>query len=399
MKILACLFLVLAMNLAIFAQPEKLVIWVSSPAVKAGLEVPANLFNQDFPEYTVEIIVLAGIVEKFKSAAATGAGNDLPDIACWAHDICGNLAMDAYISQTVFTDKLRDSLLPATIQGFTYNGKVYGYPYDIESATLIYNKKLISDVPKTMEEIAALAQKLNNPETNTWAFLWDMKNWYFSFAFFARGRATLEETLNNIDDANGLTTAKFLANLVSKRIVTQEVGYDLMMGLFKENKLAMMINGPWCIFELKKVGIDYGLIPLSDITLDGKPLSPFCGVHGLMIRENLTKEKKHIARLFIEDYVMTFEGQKSFYEKDPRCPSRSDVAKKLSETNPDLSIWLKTATKAIPMPNSPTTSKMWPAFASLLEQIFMLSLKEQDPKVLEEKIAESLQKAKQFWQK
>ncbi|STT83218.1 maltose/maltodextrin ABC transporter [Klebsiella pneumoniae] len=45
---------------------------------------------------------------------------------------------------------------------FAYNGKLIAYPIAVEALSLIYNKDLVPNPPKTWEEIPALDKELES---------------------------------------------------------------------------------------------------------------------------------------------------------------------------------------------------------------------------------------------
>lgn len=54
---------------------------------------------------------------------------------------------------------------PSTLSGVTLNGEITGFPFIVQSYSFIYNKKLFADagittLPKTIDDYAAVAQKL-----------------------------------------------------------------------------------------------------------------------------------------------------------------------------------------------------------------------------------------------
>ncbi len=95
--------------------------------------------------------------EKFPQVAATGDG---PDIIFWAHDRFGGYAQSGLLAEVTPDKAFQDKLYPFTWDAVRYNGKLIAYPIAVEALSLIYNKDLVPNPPKTWEEIPALDKEL-----------------------------------------------------------------------------------------------------------------------------------------------------------------------------------------------------------------------------------------------
>src|SRR5699024_3756425 len=95
--------------------------------------------------------------EKFPQVAATGDG---PDIIFWAHDRFGGYAQSGLLAEITPDKAFQDKLYPFTWDAVRYNGKLIAHPIAVEALSLIYNKDLLPNPPKTWEEIPALDKEL-----------------------------------------------------------------------------------------------------------------------------------------------------------------------------------------------------------------------------------------------
>ncbi|WP_407221428.1 extracellular solute-binding protein [Escherichia coli] len=89
--------------------------------------------------------------EKFPQVAATGDG---PDIIFWAHDRFGGYAQSGLLAEITPTKRSGQavSVYPDAVR---YNGKLIAYPIAVEALSLIYNKDLLPNPPKTREDPGA----------------------------------------------------------------------------------------------------------------------------------------------------------------------------------------------------------------------------------------------------
>jgi maltose/maltodextrin transport system substrate-binding protein len=113
---------------------QELVIWTSNE----GAAKVINSVKEDFEKkYQVKVVVEflnKDLTSLFKTAALTGKG---PDILLWAHDVSGELAQSGLIEPLDETPFLKNNLLPVSLKAFHYKGRLYGYPFAVESIVLL----------------------------------------------------------------------------------------------------------------------------------------------------------------------------------------------------------------------------------------------------------------------
>jgi len=219
------------------------------------------------------------IKSKFLTAAPAGEG---PDIIVGAHDWTGELVVNGLLEPINLPEK--DKYFPSPLQGFTYNGKLYGIPYAFDGEALIYNKDYVSTPPKTFDELIALAKKIEKDYGGeVRGFTYDFKNFYNSaFALFAYGGyvfGTDKSGKINVKDvglanAGSIQGMKFLKSLVDQKLLQSGDNYNTMDGLFKDGLAAMILNGPWAIPGYKQAGINFDVAPIPTLPGDKDP-KPF----------------------------------------------------------------------------------------------------------------------------
>ena len=348
----------------------KLTVWTSSENVKNALDESKAAFEKEM-NATVEVTILnREVTGKFKVAAATKKG---PDILVWANDVVGELAESGLIEPLQLSPSLRKAYLKIAVDAFTYKGKIYGYPYDLEAVALIYNKKLVPTPPETMDDLIRIAKNLNDKKTGQYGFLYEIGTFFFSAGFFTAGdgyifkdhNGTLDVTDIGLDKPEALRGGRLLHTLVSEGVVPESTDYSVAFNEMTKGKLGMTINGPWLQSDLVKSKIDYGVAPLP--LLGGKRPKPFVGSHGFMIRRS--SDNKDLAKLFIEDYLVTAKGITTLYQKDPRGPCRNDVITELGAKDKNLLSFMQSVENGYPMPNVPEMAAVWSAMDSAVKVI------------------------------
>ncbi|MGB0452078.1 MAG: maltose/maltodextrin ABC transporter substrate-binding protein MalE [Bacteriovoracaceae bacterium] len=352
------------------AQTNALEIWTSNENVKRAIEKLTPQFEKEFKHKVKVTILNKDLTSQFKTAAMSGKG---PDILCWAHDVVGELASSGLIEPILLDESLKKELLPVAVKAYTYNGKVYGYPYDLEAIAFIYNKDLLPQVPETLEELVSLSQSLKTKGAKHFGFLYDYANFFFSFPIlsaaggyvFKNDGSGLNVSDVGLNNQGALTGAKFLARLSKTGVIPSSTDRSIAFDKMKNGKLAATIDGPWSIADLKRSKINYGVAPIP--TLAGQKPKPFVGTHGFMIRRS--SENKELAKELIENYFLSKEGIATMYKEDPRGPSRLDVLAELSKTDKDLKAFMESASHGIPMPNVPEMGAVWASAGGALKMI------------------------------
>lgn len=355
---------------------KDILIWTSNEgAANAINQIKVN-YEKEFKTKVIVEVLNKDLTSLFKTASLAGKG---PDILLWANDVSGELAQSGLIEPLDELPFLTENFLPVSLKAFRYKGRLYGYPYAVESIALFYNKDLVKNPPESFEELEHLAIKINNPSKNIYGFLYDFKTFFFSFPILnASGGYIFGEDKNGLNAkdiginhqgfVDGLT---FLQGLNSAGIIPSSTDRGIAFEHFKAGKLAFTIDGPWAIKDLNASKVNYGIAVLPKFK--NFPAKPFVGVHGFMIRRS--SKNKLRSKEFIEKYLLSANGINLLYKYDNRAPARIDVLNNLSSADSKLAILKKSAEGGIAMPNIPQMASVWSAMGKALS----LSLEQKMP--------------------
>lgn len=128
----------------------KLVIWINGDKGYNGLAEVGKKFETD-TGIKVTVEHPDKLEEKFPQVAATGDG---PDIIFWAHDRFGGYAQSGLLAE-ITPDKAFGTSCIRLQDAVRYNGKLIAYPIAVEALSLIYNKDLLPNPPKTRRDPGA----------------------------------------------------------------------------------------------------------------------------------------------------------------------------------------------------------------------------------------------------
>lgn len=350
------------------AEPKKeLVLWTSSESVAQGIQKIKTDFETKYKAHITVEVLNKDLTSLFKTAALAGKG---PDLLFWAHDVSGELAQSGLIEPLDEVPVLTQNFLPVAVNAFKYKGRLYGYPVSVESTVLFYNTKLINQVPESFEKLIEVAQKIQKPSEGIYGFLFDFKNFFFSYPILnAGGGYVFKQTEDGFDSQDvGLNQKgfiqglKLLSDLKKSKLIPGSTDRGIAFELFKKNKLAMMIDGPWAIKDLKaqKVPFQIAMIP----KIQGQVPKPFVGIQGVMIRRS--SSQKLLAKEFAEKYILEKEFAEFFSEQEQKISARKDVNLDLSKNNEHALILMKSVESGSAMPNIPKMSAVWGAMGKAL---------------------------------
>lgn len=163
----------------------KLVIWINGDKGYNGLAEVGKKFEKD-TGIKVSVEHPDKLEEKFPQVAATGDG---PDIIFWAHDRFGGYAQSGLLAEITRTKRSGTNSIRSR-DAVRYNGKLIAYPIAVEALSLIYNKDLVPNPPKTWEEIPALDKELKAKGKS--ALMFNLQEPYFTAADRCRRRIRVQ---------------------------------------------------------------------------------------------------------------------------------------------------------------------------------------------------------------
>ena len=348
--------------------PEPLVIWFTVEGAK-GMRRAAEAFTADTG---VPVIVETPDEgpSKFQQAASAGKG---PDIYAYSHDRIGEWVAGGLLHAVNPSRHLRADIDPMAWDGFTWRGRVWGYPYAIEAITLIYNKALVAHPPSTFDEVFELDARLAKQGKR--ALLWDYTNNYFTwpllaanggFAFKRRPDGSYDPRDTGVDNPGALLGAELLARMLREGLMPSGSGYAEMEAAMAQGQVAMMINGPWSWVNLQRAGVDFGIARIPSIA--GKAAAPYVGVKGVMI--NRATRQRELAVEFIENYLLSNRGLRLVDQAEPIGAPASRALYAALSTDPKVgdkvSGIMASAKDGVPTPCIPEMGRFWAAMKSSL---------------------------------
>ncbi len=349
--------------LPLILQAQELVVWHAYRAEEkeAFEKVVANYNASKGGKVKVTTLAVPydAFADKISAAVPRGKG---PDIFIYAQDRLGGWIEAGNTVEPIdffIEDPTKARFIPTTLQAMTYQGTIYGLPFNYKEITMIYNKKLVTTPPKTTAELVAVAKKLTDPKTGKFGLVYSYADFYYHSALMnGFGGGVFKGRTPTLNSPQNIKSLELLMRWVdTDKILPREPSTALVTSLFNEGKAGIVFSGPWFLGEIAK-SVDYGLAMLPTINeAGGKPMMPWITVEGLYIAApSKSKEAAYDFVKYATDVaagkIMALEGRQTPANKavynDPKVGS-----------DPILKAFRQQVDKAVPMPNLPEMTMVW----------------------------------------
>jgi arabinogalactan oligomer/maltooligosaccharide transport system substrate-binding protein len=355
----------------------KLIVWESEDQYKY-MSTIAQAFSRAYKiPVTVQKVEITDQISKM-TLAKKGASNS-PDVVVFPHDRLGEAVKAKLVYQNSELAALTKKNAPASaIDAVSMNGVLYGYPKQVESVALIYNKKLVPTPPKTWDDVIKLSKNknLHNPANKRYVILWEVGGAYHSYAFIgSQGGYVFGKKGSNKNDV-GIASAGAVKSLSTYAQVRKalypstlksgSITGDVVNGLFQTGKVAMTINGPWMIDAYQKAGINVGVTKIP--AFGTSPAKPFGGVRAYYVSSKAMYPEA--AKLFAH-YATQKYAQTELYTQKKSIPANKDAANSVTvKKDAVISGFSAQFADATPMPSIPEMGNYWGNAGTALTEIF-----------------------------
>ena len=361
-----------------YGQTKDVVVWHSYRGLEQqALEELRNRFNESQDKYNVVLLSVPYDAFANKLTTAIPRGNG-PDGFIFAHERIGDWSEGKVILPVNINEieKIRDDIVPSTLEAVKYKDKYWGYPLAFKSVVLFYRKDIVEKAPASTFEMVQFAKRYSEPEKGRYGLAFEAASVYFSAPFLygfgggfcleeGKQRKDGEACLNNEGNALAL---EYISRMVNDhKIVPQEATGALVTQLFNEGQAAMVINGPWFMGEIRK-GVPYGVAVLPTVSETGELLRPFLTVESFMV-SNHPRTNVDGSRAFA-NYITSFDGALIRAVTGRQSVATKSVYKDPSVSSDDmLNIFRQQAEIAVPMSNDPKMRMVWEPMATALRKV------------------------------
>ncbi len=356
------------------SKPEKLVVWEDKD--KSGwLEKVAADFEKEHGvkiEFK-EVEMATKMRDQIRLDGPAGTG---PDVLTLPHDQVGQVATEGLIAELKVGDDVAKRFSESTIEAETFDGKLYGLPKSSETPVFVYNKDLMKEAPKTMDELYTFSKDFT--KDGKYGFLALMDNYYFGHGFiggmggyvFNNNDGTLDPKDIGLNNEGAVEGAEFIQKWYSEKLfpngIIGENGGSALDGLFQEGKVASVMNGPWSFQPYQDAGVNIGMSALPTLP-NGDHVKTFMGVKGWHV--SAYSKNQEWATKFI-DFITSDENSKYRFEQTQEVPTNVALVEDPAiAENEGAKAVAEQSQHAVPMPNIPEMAEVWKPMADALQTV------------------------------
>jgi raffinose/stachyose/melibiose transport system substrate-binding protein len=321
---------------------------------RAVTEIQVNRFEDQYPQYTLEREAIQSD-EIRKVIQSRLRSDEPPDV--FTYDTgpgFGGVLADAGLLRSL-EDAYKQNgwnIYDWAKQRATYNGTVYGVPDQVEEIIVYYNKDLVPEVPKTVDELRQIAGELKAHGIIPFAF-GNLEQWPAGHLFSIGVSNVLgREGLDDILYADGRWDTPeveeaiylFFRDFVESGFYPEglsALSYDGANALFYTGGAAMNPTGTWLVPEIVQTVQDFEVDFFPFPSIEGSGISPPAGLgSGLFVAKEASNPQGAID--FI-DYLQEESTARLAIEKlnvipaQPINPQGLEVPKLFKEVLEDLS--------------------------------------------------------------
>jgi len=234
--------------------------------------------------------------QQFQTASIAGSP---PDMIITPPDVAGVFAVSGFILPLNglfdFSRYDEQALVPVTM-----DGKIWGVPSSMGNhLMLLYNKRLVKNIPQSTDELFKSCAELSRDKNLSYCMAYDMNEPFWLIPWLtAYGGWPLDGKKPALNTPAMLAAVKFYLNLrYERKLVPMECDYNCMDSLFKEEKVAFIINGDWSLADYKsRFGENLGVGRIPKLSETGRWPSPMFGGKDIMLSSKLRGEKLELAK-------------------------------------------------------------------------------------------------------
>ncbi|HEY7399096.1 MAG TPA: extracellular solute-binding protein, partial [Gaiellaceae bacterium] len=236
--------------------------------------------------------------------------------------------LNSYAQQSKFSSK---PFYPSLLSGFTYKGKIYGYPKDWSPLAMEVNTDLAAKAGvkpaaiKTWADLAAAARKLRGVMPSGSKPICLSPSWDRALAFVYQNGGTFlnpAKTKSTVNSPQATAALNYYVGLIKQGLA--DIPAKLSVGWCGEalgkQKAAIIFEGNWLLPFMKSTypGIQYGIFPMIKNKAGGN--LAFTVSYSMA-----TSSKNKPAAWTLLSWLTGQQGQKLWVSKGLALPSRSDV--------------------------------------------------------------------------
>ena len=345
-------------------------VWESLQGPDEFIKQAGAEFTKQNPNVKIEYINVE-LGDAASQIALDGPAGTGPDVFAAPHDKLGELVSGGHVLAVADKAGVTANVLDNAITASTYDGTLYGYPVATETYALYYNKALITDPPKTWDEVISFSKQYNADNPGKYGFVMDVGNAYYTFLFTTsqdnrlfgpEGTDTENTNINSPASVAGMKQFQGLREALN--VPAADLDTASVDALFASGDAAMHISGPWNVKNFTDAGIDFGVTTLPALTGSTDPAASFAGIRTMIVSSYSDHPEEAAA---FAEFLTTKAMQQLRADITGALASSSS---KITYENPVVGGFGEQMPYAFPMPSIPQMGKFWDAMNSASANIW-----------------------------
>ncbi|MGX7030197.1 extracellular solute-binding protein [Vagococcus zengguangii] len=294
-------------------------LWVDAAQVETYQGI-VDEFQKENPNWKVTIkpsesATAQENIKKDPSAAA--------DVFMFPHDHIGQMVEAGMIyPNTKYEETVKANNIESAVDAASYDGKLYGYPYGVETQILYYNKsKLSEDDVKSWNTLTSKGKLGTN-------FGEAGANYIFTPLFMSNGNVLYGENGEDLKGTNfnndkGVQVLEWIRAQKDNKGVVQSNAEALSN--LESGKVDAFLSGPWSKNDVEKaLGDNFAAAPYPTVDFgDGEvQQKAFLGVKLFGVN---AATKSPVAAMALADYITSKESQLTVFEGHGTIPSNIEA--------------------------------------------------------------------------
>ena len=353
----------------------KVKVWIDTEHVETFKGIVAD-FQTEFPDVEVEIAAGSSADAKIEVSKDPKAA---ADVFMMPHDQVGQMAEAGLLyPNTKYADEVKANNVDSAIEGATWNGELYGYPYGVESQVLYYNKATLSE--DDVKSWATLTEKgkigANFAEAGA--------NYVFGPLFMSNGLYLYGETGEDPNGTNfnsepGVEVLQWIADQKNNPGVIQSNAEALSN--LESGVTDAFLSGPWSKNDVEKAlgeNMAVAAYPTVDFGNGEVQMKAFLGVKLFAVNQ---QTEAPLAAMALANYLSNESSQLVEFEKMGVIPSNKALQSNEAVTNDAVAkavMEMSQTTHSVVMPKIPEMVSFWPAMDAVINDTYKGNIKPAD---------------------
>lgn len=325
-----------------------------------------------------------GIKVDFKIGQSADAQADLKkdpsaaaDVFMFPHDQLGQMVQAGLIYQnTKYEKTIEKNQTESAVAGAKYKGKMYGYPYGVETQVLYYNKeKLSANDIKSWDSLTSKGKLTTNLAD-------DGANYKYVPLFMSNGDYLYGKNGESVKGTNfnndkGVQVLKWIASQKKNKGVIQSTD-AASLNKMTDGKADAYLSGPWDKVALQKeLGDKLGVAKYPTVNFgDGdKQMKAFLGVKLFGVN---AQTKNALNSMKLANYLSSDKVQQQIFDKLGYVPSSKAVQANDQVQKDDVAaavIEMAKPENSVVMPKLPQMVTFWGPSDALINDAYKGKIK------------------------